>query len=55
MPAAMEARDAGLSADAGKQALLNSAAFAAYKEAVSTTVANPPETTEISTIVSTRT
>ena len=41
--------------DAGKQAFLNSAVFAAYKEAVGPTFANPPETTEIGTIASTRT
>ena len=40
--------------DAGKQAFLNSAAFAAYKETVGPTFANPPETTEIGAIASTR-
>ena len=41
--------------DAGKQAFLSSAAFAAYKKAVGPTFANPPETTEIGAIASTRT
>lgn len=40
--------------DAGKQAFLNSQAFAAYREKVGPTFANPPETTEISAIASTR-
>ena len=41
--------------DAGKQAFLSSAAFADYKEKVGPTFANPPETTEIGAIASTRT
>lgn len=40
--------------DAGKQAFLGSAAFAAYRERVGPTFANPPETTEITAIASTR-
>lgn len=40
--------------DAGKQAFLNSAAFDTYKKTVGPTFANPPETTEISAIASTR-
>ena len=40
--------------DAGKQAFLNSAALADYKATVGPTFANPPETTEIGTIASTR-
>ncbi len=40
--------------DAGKEAFLNSAAFAAYREKVGPTFANPPQTTEISVIASTR-
>ena len=40
--------------DAGKQAFLASAAFAAYKETVGPTFANPPETTEIAGFASTR-
>ena len=40
--------------DAGKQAFLDSAAFANYRETVSPTFANPPQTTEISAIASTR-
>ncbi len=39
--------------DAGKQAFLNSAAFAAYREQVGPTFANPPQTTEIAAIAST--
>ena len=41
--------------DAGKQAFLNSTAFADYKETVGPTFANPPQATEISAIASTRT
>ena len=40
--------------DAGKQAFLQSAAFATYRETVGPTFANPPETTEITAIASTR-
>lgn len=40
--------------DAGKQAFLTSEAFEAYKAAVGPTFANPPQTTEISAIASTR-
>lgn len=39
--------------DAGKQAFLDSAAFATYRETVGPTFANPPATTEISGIAST--
>ncbi len=39
--------------DIGKQAFLNSKAFAAYKAAVGPTFANPPEATEITGIAST--
>lgn len=37
-----------------KQAFLNSTSFAKYRETVGPTFANPPETTEISAIASTR-
>ena len=40
--------------EAGKDAFLGSAAFAAYRASVGPTFANPPETTEITTIASTR-
>jgi quinol monooxygenase YgiN len=40
--------------DTGKQAFLGSAAFATYREAVGPTFANPPQTTIISAIASTR-
>jgi len=40
--------------DATKQAFLNSASFAAYRETVGPTFANPPQTTEIEVIASTR-
>lgn len=40
--------------DAGKQAFLNSGAFAAYREKVGPTFANPPQTTEIDGLASTR-
>ncbi len=40
--------------DAGKQAFLSSTAFATYREAVGPTFANPPQTTEIIAIASTR-
>ena len=40
--------------DAGKQAFLNSAAFATYRETVGPTFANPPQTTEITGFASTR-
>ncbi|MGI9356759.1 MAG: putative quinol monooxygenase [Rhizobiaceae bacterium] len=40
--------------DTAKQAFLNSASFAKYRETVGPTFANPPETTEISAIASTR-
>ncbi len=40
--------------DASKQAFLTSATFAAYREAVGPTFANPPQTTEITAIASTR-
>jgi len=40
--------------DAGKQAFLNSAAFDTYKSTVGPTFANPPQTTEISEIATTR-
>ena len=40
--------------EAGKQAFVKSAAFAAYREAVGPTFANPPRTTEITAIASTR-
>ncbi|NNE80845.1 MAG: hypothetical protein HKN18_11305 [Silicimonas sp.] len=40
--------------DAGKQAFLGSAAFASYRDTVGPTFANPPQTTEITAIASTR-
>ena len=40
--------------DAGKQAFLASAAFSTYRETVGPTFSNPPQTTEISAIASTR-
>lgn len=40
--------------DTGKQAFLNSAAFATYRETVGPTFANPPQTTQITAIASTR-
>ena len=40
--------------DAGKQAFLDSAAFATYRDRVGPTFANPPETTEVTAIASTR-
>ena len=40
--------------DDGKQAFLQSAAFAAYREKVGPTFANPPQTTEVSLIATTR-
>ena len=40
--------------DAGKAAFLNSKAFEAYKAAVGPTFANPPQTTEITALASTR-
>ncbi|MEM6637098.1 MAG: hypothetical protein AAF667_14545 [Pseudomonadota bacterium] len=40
--------------DAGKQAFLDSTAFAAYREKVGPIFANPPEPTEITAIASTR-
>ena len=40
--------------DAEKQAFLSSEAFAAYRDAVGPTFANPPRTTEIAEIASTR-
>jgi len=40
--------------DAEKQSFLSSAAFASYREAVGPTFANPPQTTEIVSIASTR-
>ncbi len=39
--------------DAGKQAFLDSAAFAAYREQVGPTFATPPQTTDITAIAST--
>ena len=39
--------------DAGKNAFLQSAAFATYRETVGPTFANPPETTEIGGFAST--
>ena len=41
--------------EAGKQAFLASAAFAAYRDTVGPTFANPPQTTMIDAIASTRT
>ena len=40
--------------DAAKQAFLDSDSFAAYRETVGPTFANPPQTTEIEAIASTR-
>ncbi len=40
--------------DVAKQAFLNSAAFAVYRETVGPTFANPPQTSEIVAIASTR-
>lgn len=40
--------------DAGKQSFLQSRAFATYKETVGPTFANPPETTDITAIASTK-
>ena len=40
--------------DTGKQAFLDSAAFATYRGQVGPTFANPPRTTEIAAIASTR-
>ncbi len=40
--------------EAGKQAFLTSAAFAAYKETVGPTFANPPQTTGVTALASTR-
>ena len=40
--------------DAAKQGFLNSATFAEYKTKVGPTFANPPQTSEISAIASTR-
>jgi len=40
--------------DAAKQAFLQSSAFATYRETVGPTFANPPQTTEITAIASTR-
>ncbi|SPH24377.1 hypothetical protein DEA8626_03428 [Defluviimonas aquaemixtae] len=40
--------------DARKQAFLNSAAFATYRDTVGPTFASPPATTEITAIASTR-
>jgi quinol monooxygenase YgiN len=40
--------------DTTKQAFLDSSSFAAYRESVGPTFANPPQTTEISAIASTR-
>jgi len=40
--------------DTAKQGFLNSAAFAEYKGKVGPTFANPPETSDISTIATTR-
>lgn len=40
--------------DAAKQAFLDSSAFAVYRETVGPTFANPPQTTEITGIASTR-
>ena len=40
--------------DIGKAAFLNSAAFATYRETVGPTFANPPQTTPITPIASTR-
>jgi len=40
--------------DAAKQAFLASASFASYRETVGPTFANPPQTTEITALASTR-
>ena len=40
--------------DVTKQAFLSSASFATYRETVGPTFANPPQTTEINAIASTR-
>ena len=40
--------------DARKDAFLTSTAFAAYREQVGPTFANPPETTEVAAIATTR-
>ena len=40
--------------EVAKQSFLSSAAFAAYREAVGPTFANPPQPTEITSIASTR-
>ena len=40
--------------EATKQAFLNSAAFASYRETVGPTFANPPQTTDIAAIATTR-
>ncbi len=40
--------------DAGREAFLASSAFAAYRETVGPTFANPPQTTPITAIASTR-
>lgn len=40
--------------DAGKEAFLGSAAFATYRDTVGPTFANPPQTTEITAIASSR-
>jgi quinol monooxygenase YgiN len=40
--------------DTAKQAFLSSVSFAAYRETVGPTFANPPQTTEIKAIASTR-
>ena len=40
--------------EAAKQAFLSSPSFATYREIVGPTFANPPETTEIAAIASTR-
>lgn len=40
--------------DGSKQAFLDSRSFASYREAVGPTFANPPKTTDISAISSTR-
>ena len=40
--------------DTGKEAFLNSQAFATYRETVGPTFANPPQTTEVTAIATTR-
>ncbi len=40
--------------DTGKQAFLDSSAFAAYRQTVGPTFANPPQTTPLQAIASTR-